>query len=262
MPRPKKCRLINYSPRVTYFKPRGIPLMELAEAYLPLEGVEALRLADQEGLSQEDAAARMDVSRHTFGRILSEARRIVAEVIVEGMALRIEGGDFALKETKEQIPVGSFSEKLGPDQGQTSGEENGMKKIAISSEGPGLDDAVDPRFGRAGGYVLVDPDTMQSEYIDNGQSQAMAHGAGIQAAETIARSGAGVVLTGSVGPKAFQVLSAAGVEIGQNLGGITVREAVEKYKKGEVSLAQQPNSPGQRAGRGLVRNIGPDRSSD
>ena len=72
----------------------------------------------------------------------------------------------------------------------------------------------------------------------------MAQGAGIQAAETVCRSGANVVLTGSVGPKAFRALSAAGIQIGQNLENMTVRQAIAKFKAGEVDMASTPNSMG------------------
>jgi predicted Fe-Mo cluster-binding NifX family protein len=116
-----------------------------------------------------------------------------------------------------------------------------MTKIAITSEGPTLDDQIDPRFGRAGGFVLVDPDSMETQYIDNGKSQVMAQGAGIQAAQIIAKAGATWVLTGYVGPKAFQVLAAAGIKVGQNLEGLTVREAVERFKTGNISVAQTAN---------------------
>ena len=116
-----------------------------------------------------------------------------------------------------------------------------MSKIAVTSEGPFLDDQMDPRFGRAAGFVVVDLETMATQYIDNGQSQVMAQGAGIQAAELIARAGVTCLLTGFVGPKAFQALSAAGIKIGQNLEGLTVRQAVERFKKGEVEIAQAAN---------------------
>jgi len=119
-----------------------------------------------------------------------------------------------------------------------------MDKIAISCEEPSLDAKVDPRFGRAAGFLVVDLNTMDFEYLDNGASQTMAQGAGIQAAETIARSGARVVLTGFVGPKAFQALSAAGIKVGQNLEGTTVKEAIERYKAGDVEIATQPNRRG------------------
>ena len=70
-----------------------------------------------------------------------------------------------------------------------------MSKVAVTSNGPTLQDQVDPRFGRAAGFVVVDLDSMRTEYVDNGGSQAMAHGAGIAAAERIAAAGARVVLT-------------------------------------------------------------------
>jgi predicted Fe-Mo cluster-binding NifX family protein len=122
-----------------------------------------------------------------------------------------------------------------------AGQEFNMEKIAITSEGPTFDDYVDPRFGRAAGFVIVELETMAIRYIDNGQTQVMGQGAGIQAAESIAGAGAGWVLTGYVGPKAFRALSAAGIKIVQNLQGLTVHEAVEKFKSGEIQVAQAPN---------------------
>ena len=228
MPRPMKRRCIESEPAVDYFKPRGVPMMDLLEVYLTVDGLEAIRLVDREGLSLQDAAERMNVSRHTLGRLLADARRRVAEALVQGRALRIEGGHWELVNTEDQAPT----ERI---------EETEMTKIAVTSEGPTLDDRVDPRFGRAGGFVVVDPETMEAQYVDNGQSQAMAQGAGIQAAERIVNAGAGIVLTGFVGPKAFSALRAAGVEVGQNLDGITVREAVERFKTGSVEFAASPN---------------------
>lgn len=119
-----------------------------------------------------------------------------------------------------------------------------MEKIAITSEGPSLDDAVDPRFGRAAGFVIVDPATLETEYRDNGAAQTMPRGAGIQAAETVAGGGAKVLLTGYVGPKAFQALSAAGIAIIQDIENMTVREAVARYKDGRINVASAPNSRG------------------
>ena len=92
MPRPKRERYVNSTPAVTYFKPRGVPLVDLEEVRLTVEGLEAIRLADDLGLTQGEAAQTMGVSRHTFGRVLAEARRSVAQALVRGRALRIEGG--------------------------------------------------------------------------------------------------------------------------------------------------------------------------
>ncbi len=247
MARPKKCRHVARMPRVRYFKPRGIPLTELTEVYLTIEGAEALRLVDAKGLDLNTAAGEMKVSRHTFGRILAQARRVVAQAITEGMAIRIEGGDFIMKcKADSDSPPGTNTFDNQADAGKTETlleqtGENTMTKIAISSEGPSLDDQVDPRFGRAGGFLLVDPDTMETNYIDNGASQTMGQGAGIQAAENVAGAGAGVVLSGYIGPKAFQALSAGGIKIGQDCDNMTVREAVEKFKNGEIPIADKPN---------------------
>lgn len=122
-----------------------------------------------------------------------------------------------------------------------------MEKIAVSSEGPDLDTRVDPRFGRAAGFVVVDPETLAFEYVDNGASQVMAQGAGIQAAEIVAATGARVLLTGFVGPKAFRALGAAGIKIGQNVDNLTVREAIDWFQAGNVPVAEAPNSRGHRA---------------
>lgn len=94
MVRPKKTRRVGFLPGVTYFKPRGIPLRLLEEVQLNLEELEALRLKDYEGLEQEQAAESMGVSRPTYQRILEQAHHKVAEALVLGKALRIEGGDY------------------------------------------------------------------------------------------------------------------------------------------------------------------------
>ena len=83
-------------PGVTYFKPRAVPMSILEEVTLSVEELEALRLAHKEGLYQADAAARMGVSRATFGRVLDSAHRSVTKALVEGCALRIEGGAFCM----------------------------------------------------------------------------------------------------------------------------------------------------------------------
>jgi len=239
MVRPRKCRNINITPGVTYFKPRGVPMRELTEVYLPLDGLEAIRLADLEGLSHEEAAQRMHISRQTFGRILSSARNTVARAIVGGLALRIHTTDpnVSATATHQFSPADSSARKENPV----------MSTIAVTSEGPTLDDLVDPRFGRAAGFIVIDPQTLKFEYVQNGEAQVRAQGAGIQAAETVARKGVSAILTGYVGPKAFQALAAAGIRVAQDLENITVREAVERFNNGAVTWSQLADAKGQRA---------------
>jgi len=92
MARPQKPRTVSDDLPASYFKPQGIPMVSLSEIVLTLDGHEALRLVDVEGLDQQEAALRMNVSRSTLSRILAEARRVTATAITRGLALRIEGG--------------------------------------------------------------------------------------------------------------------------------------------------------------------------
>ncbi|MBM4028206.1 MAG: DUF134 domain-containing protein [Planctomycetes bacterium] len=97
MPRPCCLRHIGFRPTAGLFKPAGVPACALEQVILTLDEVEALRLADLEGLYQEQAAAHMKVSRPTFTRIIEEARRKVADALVHGKALRLEGGPVQMK---------------------------------------------------------------------------------------------------------------------------------------------------------------------
>ena len=98
MPRPPKYRFIQALPDITFFKPHRVPMRMLEEVVLPVEGFEALRLVEIEGLDQDQASERMKVSRQTFGRILSAARKTLAQAVVQGLALRIEGGHYEISE--------------------------------------------------------------------------------------------------------------------------------------------------------------------
>ena len=115
-------------------------------------------------------------------------------------------------------------------------------KICISAVAKSLDAQLDPRFGRCPYFVIVDDKTMQFESVPNMASGAMG-GAGIQAAQTIANREVKVLITGSVGPNAFQALSNAGIKIMTGAFG-TVREVIEKYKRGELKETGAPTVGG------------------
>jgi predicted DNA-binding protein (UPF0251 family) len=89
-------RRIYHQPLVRFYKPQGVPMGQLRGVTLTIDGLEALRLADVERLDQESAAELMGVSRPTFSRLLAEARGIVAKGLVNGWAIRIEGGNYEL----------------------------------------------------------------------------------------------------------------------------------------------------------------------
>lgn len=127
-------------------------------------------------------------------------------------------------------------------------------KICVTASSPSLDALIDPRFGRCAYFIIVDPDTTRFEAIPNPAAGATM-GAGIQAAQLVVGKGVKAVLTGSVGPNAFQVLLAAGVKI--LVGPFrTVKEAVEMYKKGQVREVASPLGRRFGMGRGLGRRMG------
>lgn len=106
MSRPPKCRRVNFVPDVTYFKPAGIPMRVLDEVRLTVEEAEAIRLKDMEDLDQEQSAVKMNISRPTFQRVLESARKKVADALLRGKAIRIEGGNFELAPLHFTCPTG------------------------------------------------------------------------------------------------------------------------------------------------------------
>ncbi len=126
-------------------------------------------------------------------------------------------------------------------------------KIAISAAAPGLDAEVEPRFGRCRYFVIVDPESMEFETLENSSAMA-AGGAGISTAQTIAEKGAGVVLTGNCGPNAYQALSAAGIHVVTGVSG-KIKDAVEAYNAGRLQPSSQP-SVGSHYGTGMGRGMG------
>ena len=109
MPRPCCLRHIEINPFAVYFKPAGIPVHMLEEVVLTLDELESLRLADLNGLYQEQAAEKMKISRPTFSRVIEQARRKVADALIHGKALRLEGG--AVKITGEPKHEGCCSRR-------------------------------------------------------------------------------------------------------------------------------------------------------
>lgn len=102
MGRPRKCRWVEMEPGITFFKPQGIPLRGLQQTVISVDELEAMRLADFLELTQEEVAKRMQVSRPTVTRMLARAHRAVADALVHGKAIRIEGGDYRLNAIQMQ----------------------------------------------------------------------------------------------------------------------------------------------------------------
>lgn len=116
-------------------------------------------------------------------------------------------------------------------------------KIVVTAQGPTMDSEVDPRFGRARCFIVVDTDEGTHRVEDNGQNLNAAQGAGVQAAQTVADLGVDAVLTGNCGPKAFKVLGAAGIAVHVNVDG-TVADAVKEFAAGSLQETAEPNVEG------------------
>ncbi|MGQ9631281.1 MAG: NifB/NifX family molybdenum-iron cluster-binding protein [bacterium] len=136
-------------------------------------------------------------------------------------------------------------------------------KVAVTAMGGDLDSAIDPRFGRCQYFIIVDTDTLEFKAIPNPNISATG-GAGIQSGQLIANEGAEAVITGQVGPNAFQTLSAMGIGIVAGASG-TVRSAIEQFKSGALRPTAGPTvpghygvgfGPGMGAGRGMGRGRG------
>jgi predicted Fe-Mo cluster-binding NifX family protein len=115
-------------------------------------------------------------------------------------------------------------------------------KICVTSSGNTLDALVDPRFGRAAYLAIVESESMAFEAVPNAAAGAMG-GAGIQAAQTLANKGVSVLITGNVGPNAFQALKSSGVKIVVGASG-TIREVIEKFKRGQLKETDNPTVEG------------------
>ncbi len=219
MSRPVITRIVDIPMRTVYFKPCGKLPDDTECVTIKFEELEALRLADLEGINQSEASKNMGISRHTFGRILAAARKKVARSLVESLPIVVTGGTNARRLSSAELL-----------------KDYPAMKIAISAEGPTTQDIVDPRFGRAAGFVIYDTETKTLEYIDNGAAQAAAQGAGLMAVETVVEAGAKVVLSGYIGPKALEALQAVGLGTVQDMDNRTVGNVIADFEAGNLTV--------------------------
>ena len=139
MVRPQKDRMVAFSPDISYFKPRGIPMFDLEEVRLTVDEREAIRLSDLMGMSHEEAGRLMGVSRATFGRIIQRARKAVADALINGKAINVEGGNYKLLSTTRIFACANcdheWEEPLGTGRpaGCPSCNENDFHRIGKTS---------------------------------------------------------------------------------------------------------------------------------
>lgn len=220
MPRPSHCRRVSALPKVNYFKPKGIPLSVLDERILPLDGLEALRLADYEGLNMDEAAARMGVSRHTFGRLLRRARHCVAAVLVDGLALRIEGGVCAMDALNDDV---------------VSSGSAGVLVAVPSQEQGGLLAAPHAHFGRCGIYTLAWVKAGEIGDVMVRANTGHMPGDCANPVQALARMGVTVLLAGGMGVRPLQAMQAAGIAVYHNAGLPTVGACLEAFAQNRLA---------------------------
>ncbi|HBE44624.1 MAG TPA: hypothetical protein DDW17_04010 [Deltaproteobacteria bacterium] len=253
MPRPRCIRNIGFLPQITYFKPAGVRMAELDEVVLQHDELEAIRLKDLLGQAQEEAAQNMNVSQPTFHRLLLSAHEKIAHAIINGKALRIEGGNVAIDERfvppcgwrnmcrhgwKGKPGAYNYKDTIVPII-----EQGGTMKVAITSVDGTMEGMVDERFGRCRKFIIYDSETKNYTIIDNALNMGAAQGAGIQGAQNVINSGAKVVISGHLGPNAYRVLQAAGIEI-YTVSNMTAAQAIEAYEKGRLKKLTGPDVGG------------------
>ena len=220
MPRPSHCRRVSALPKVNYFKPKGIPMSDLDERVLPLDGLEALRLADYEGRNMDEAAARMGVSRHTFGRLLRRARHCVAEALVNGLALRIEGGVCAMDGLNDNV---------------RTADSDGVLVAVPSQEPGGLLASPHAHFGRCSVYTLAWVKAGEVGEVMIRANSGHMPGDCASPVQTLARLGVTVLLAGGMGVRPLQAMQAAGIAVYHNAGLPSVGACLEAFAQNRLA---------------------------
>ena len=239
MTRPCCLRHIDVNPCAVYFKPAGVPVRMLEEVILTLDELESLRLADFDGLYQEQAAEKMHISRPTFSRVVEQARRKVADALIHGKALRLEGGAVVMKGAQEM-------------QGRDG--KNRTVKIAIPvAEYRGLESEVYGHFGSAPAFALVDAETMSVEAIGN-RDHAHVHGA-CSPMKALAGARPDAVIVGGIGMGALMGLREAGIKVFRAVGG-TVADAVRQLKAAELAEMDEAGACSGHGGGNTCRHTG------
>ena len=221
MPRPCHCRRVSALPKSSCFKPNGVPLHELEEVVLSLDGLEALRLADFEDLNMDEAAARMGVSRHTFGRLLRRARHGVAQALVLGQALRIEGGVCAV-------------DAADAANGQKSVEPGGMLAAVpcLAPGGPAA--APNVHFGRCQLYTLARVEDGKITEISVQPNPLHQGGDCAGPVQALLQLGVTVLLAGGMGMRPLRALQEAGIAVYYNANLPTVADCLNAFAAGRL----------------------------
>ena len=250
MPRPRKCRRVAFIPGITYFKPAGIPLRELEENLLTIDEIEAIRLKDIEDLEQEHCAVKMGISRPTFQRMLESARRKIADALLNGKAIKIQGGTFEVTSLRCKCMNGcNNTAQINNNEGVKN-----MKIAVVTDDGT----TICQHFGRAQYYSVI---TIENGKVTSKEQRSKAghHVAGAEHASHASHgekhgfdanaqaSHAGMmanitdcqlVMAGGMGWGAQVSLKQAGIDVYMT-DKINIDEAIQLYIQGKLPNLQE-----------------------
>jgi predicted DNA-binding protein (UPF0251 family)/predicted Fe-Mo cluster-binding NifX family protein len=212
MPRPFSERRVHSRMERCTFKPAGVPVRNLEHVTLRFDQAEAIRLADLEGLYQEAAALRMGVSRQTFGRIVESARRVVADAIINGKFLLIDGGEVIVDDKGERA-----------------------MKVAV----PARDGLVDAHFGHCEHFMVYSLDKEKKIVAEEKIDSPEGCGCKSNIAGILARTGVTHMVAGNMGEGAVHVLLAHGIEVVRGASG-NARVAAERFAAGTLADSGVP----------------------
>lgn len=222
MPRPRKCRKVCQLPEIKEFQPVGKNLCH-SSVVLSVDEYEAIRLIDKQGFSQEECGRYMQIARTTVQLIYDSARKKLAEALVCGLPLKIEGGDFKLCDGKEEYCNCGGCRIHRRKQILMQHKENGKMRIAIPLDENKQDICI--VLSRAPYFLFQDED--EKNIVENPAADAQG-GAGIQAAQFLVDNGVNVLITVRCGQNAADVFTAAGMKIYKSAGK-TASEDLEAF---------------------------------
>jgi predicted DNA-binding protein (UPF0251 family)/predicted Fe-Mo cluster-binding NifX family protein len=235
--RPFCCKKVQVLPARRIFKPQGIPVSQLSEIVLSVEELEALRLAHVTGLYQQEAAEWMAVSRQTFGRLLEVAHRKVTQALVEGQALRIEGGTFRMNP---------------PEEDQTSSSQPSFQGDSMKIAIPTMDEqTLSAHFGRSKAFLVFN---IENGQVLNREVRLNVHGHQAHGHHEHGHAGQGhghghhdhggfisllqdcsVVLSRGMGAGAWNALRGAGMKVYLVQQPVSAEEAVGLFLAGQLT---------------------------
>ena len=206
MPRRRRCRHVSRSPDVCLFKPAGSPLSEIDEVIIYVEEFEAMHLKDYLGLSQEECANKMNISQPTFHRLINSFRNKISKALIEGKAIKIEGGSFLMKANLSKQKY----------------------KIAVCTDSNSLDGEIASRLARCNYFLIVEIENgkiKKHEAISNPHSQIQ-KGAGVEVAQMLGQLEVDLIICENVGPRALDVLKQFNIQFLNEKG--SIKKVIEK----------------------------------